>query len=154
MTRQGQILQVIENYIAVHGCSPSNREIAAAAGLKSPSTVLRHLKQLKADGYVTYQPGVPRTVRVLPRPRRAAEAEQILDARDLDEVVWVPFVGRMPRDMAVARDELRLLHVSGGLATHPSVRPGDWVVVRRPPGQPSRGTVIAVLRQVEPVTAQ
>jgi repressor LexA len=153
MTRQGQILQVIENYIAVHGCSPSNREIAAAAGLKSPSTVLCHLRQLKADGYVTYQPGVPRTVRVLPGPRRSAEAEQILDARDLDEVVWVPFVGRMPRDMAVARDELRLLHVSDGLVTHPGVRPGDWVVVRRPPGQPSLGTVIAVLRQVEPVTA-
>ena len=153
MTRQGQILQVIERYIAVHGCSPSNREIAAAAGLKSPSTVLRYLKQLKADGYVTYQPGVPRTVRVLPRPRRAAEDEQILDARDPDKVVWVPFVGRMPRDMAVARDELRLLHVPGGLVTHPGVRPGDWVVVRRPAGQPSRGTVIAVLRQVEPVTA-
>ena len=153
MTRQGQILQVIERYIAVHGCSPSNREIAAAAGLKSASSVLRHLQQLKADGYLTYQPGVPRTVRVLPRPRRAAEDEQILDARDPDKVVWVPFVGRMPRDMAVARDELRLLHVSGALVTHPGVRPGDWVVVRRPPGQPSRGTVIAVLRQVEPVTA-
>ena len=153
MTRQGQILQVIERYIAVHGCSPSNREIAAAAGLKSPSTVLRYLRRLKADGYVTYQPGVPRTVRVLPRPRRAAEDEQILDARDPDKVVWVPFVGRMPRDMAVARDELRLLHVSGALVTHPGVRPGDWVVVRRPRGQPNRGTVIAVLRQVEPVTA-
>ncbi|HEY2520111.1 MAG TPA: hypothetical protein VGJ19_08375 [Streptosporangiaceae bacterium] len=152
MTRQGQILQAIEHYIALHGCSPSNREIAAAAGLKSPSTVLRHLKQLKADGYLTYQPGVPRTVRVLPRPRRAAEDEQILDARDPDKVVWVPFLGPMPRDMAVAREELRLLHVSGHSVTAPGVRPGDWVVVRRPPGGPQRGTVIAVLRQVQPVT--
>jgi repressor LexA len=150
MTRRGQILQVIENYIAVHGCSPSSREIAAEAGLKSPSTVLRHLKQLKADGYVTYQPGVPRTVRVL--PGRAAEADQVLDAGDPDNVVWVPFLGRMPRDMAIAREELRLLHVSGDTATHPGVRPGDWMVVRRPRGQPHHGTVIAVLRQVEPVT--
>jgi SOS-response transcriptional repressor LexA len=30
MTRQSQILEVIERYIAMHGCSPSNREIAAA----------------------------------------------------------------------------------------------------------------------------
>jgi SOS-response transcriptional repressor LexA len=152
MTRQGQILQVIERYIAVHGCSPSNREIAAGAGLKSPSTVLRYLKQLKADGYLTYQPGVPRTVRVLPRPRLAADDEQLLDTRDPDKVVWVPFVGRMPRDMAVAREELRLLHVAPGSVTAPGVRPGDWVVVRRPPGGPQPGTVIAVLRQVEPVT--
>jgi repressor LexA len=153
MTRQGQILQVIERYIAVHGCSPSNREIAAAAGLRSPSTVLRYLKQLKADGYLTYQPGVPRTVRVLPRPRPAADDEQVLDIRDPDKVVWVPFVGRMPRDMAVAREELRLLHVSAGSVTTPGVRPGDWVVVRRPPGGLRPGTVIAVLRQVEPVTS-
>ena len=68
MTRQSQILQVIERYIADHGCSPSSREIAAAAGRKSPSTALRYLKQLKADCYVTYQPGVPRTVRLPPRP--------------------------------------------------------------------------------------
>jgi SOS-response transcriptional repressor LexA len=152
MTRQGQILQVIERYIAVHGCSPSNREIAAGAGLKSPSTVLRYLKQLKADGYLTYQPGVPRTVRILPAPRRPADDEQVLDARDPDQVVWVPFHGHMPRDMAVAREEARLLHVSAGSVTAPGVRPGDWVVVRRPPGGPQRGTVIAVLRQVEPVT--
>ena len=65
----------------------------------------------------------------------------------------MPFVGRMPREMAVARDELRLLHVSAASATTPGVRAGDWVVVRRPPGGPQLGTVIAVLRQVEPVTA-
>jgi repressor LexA len=153
MTRQGQILQVIERYIAVHGCSPSNREIAEAAGLKSPSTVLRYLRQLKADGYLTYQPGVPRTVRILPSPRRPADDEQALDTSDPDQVVWVPFLGPMPRDMAVARGEARLLHVSPGSVTAPGVQPGDWVVVRRPPGGPPHGTVIAVLRQVEPVTA-
>jgi hypothetical protein len=54
--------------------------------------------------------------------------------------------------MAVAREELRLLHVSPGSVTVPGVRPGDWVVVRRPPGGPQQGTVIAVLRQVEPVS--
>ena len=158
MTRQGQILQVIERYIAVHGCSPSSRDIAAAAGFKSPSTVLRHLRQLKADGYITYQPGVPRTVRVL-RPAPAepgqpepAQAEQVLDGTDANQVVWAPFVGRVPRDMAAAHDELCLRHVMAGSVTAPGVRPGDWVVVRRPPGQSHPGKVIAVLRQVEPVT--
>ena len=160
MTRQGQIISVIERYIAVHGCSPSSRDIAAAAGFKSPSTVLRHLK---ADGYITYQPGVPRTVRVLrpapaepgqsePGQSEPAQAEQVLDATDADQVVWAPFVGRVPRDMAAAHDELCLRHVVAGSVTAPGVRPGDWVVVRRPPGQPHPGTVIAVLRHVEPVT--
>src|ERR1700761_9476696 len=95
MTRQGEILRVIERYIADHGCSPSSREIAAAAGLKSPSTALRYLKQLKADGYVTYQPGVPRTVRLLPRPAPDGIA-QVLDARDPDQAGWVRFGGLRP----------------------------------------------------------
>ena len=62
--RQDMILRVIEEYAAVHGCSPSNREIAVAAGLKSPSSVLYHLRQLKAAGFLTYEDGSPRTVRV------------------------------------------------------------------------------------------
>ena len=145
MTRQGQILEVIERYIAAHGCSPSNREIAAAAGYRSPSTVLRYLKQLKADGYLTYQPRVPRTIQVL-RPTQTGPA------LDPNQVVWVPFRGHMPRDMAAARDELCFLPVAGGSAAPPGVRPGDWMVMRRPPEQPDHGTVIAVLHQVQPLT--
>ncbi|MBV9794038.1 MAG: hypothetical protein JO016_08860 [Actinobacteria bacterium] len=141
MTRQSQILEVIERYIAVHGCSPSSREIAAGAGLKSPSTVLRHLQQLKADGYVTYQPGVPRTVRVI-RPARpvvpqARQAPPELDAGDSEQVVWGHFVGQVPPDMAAAHQELCLQRVAAGTATHPGIRPGDWVVIRRPAARPA-----------------
>ena len=144
MTRQGQILQVIERYIAVHGCSPSNREIAAAAGFRSPSTVLRYLQQLKADGYVTYQPRVPRTIQVL-RPTPASHVP------DPNQVVWVPIRGHMPREMAAAREELCFLPVAGDAAAHPGVRPGDWMVVRRPPEHPDHSTVVAVLHQVQPL---
>jgi repressor LexA len=144
MTRQGQILQCIERYIAVHGCSPSNREIAAAAGLKSPSTVLRHLRQLKADGYVTYQPGVPRTVRVL----RPGQIEQVLDARDRDNVVWAPFVGPKPAIGARAGERLFLLRIADDSMTGAGIRPGDWVVVRRPDEQLRDGNLVGVLRAV------
>ena len=143
MTRQRQILQVIEHYIAVHGCSPSSRDIAAAAGLKSPSTVLRHLRQLKADGYVTYQPGVPRTVRVL----RPSQIGQVLDARDRDKVVWVPCRGQISREMA-AEDGLFLLRIADDSMTGAGIRPGDWVVVRRPYEQPTDQNLVAVLHPV------
>jgi repressor LexA len=144
MTRQGQILEVIESYIARHGCSPSNREIAAAAGLKSASSVLRHLQQLKADGYLTYQPGVPRTVRVL-RPNQIA---QVLDARDRDKVVWAPFVGPAPVALASADERLFLLRIAGDAMTEAGIRPGDWVVVRRPDEQLRAGNLVGVLHPV------
>ena len=144
MTRQGQILEVIESYIARHGCSPSNREIAAAAGLKSASSVLRHLQQLKADGYLTYQPGVPRTVRVL----RPSQIAQVLDARDRDKVVWVPFVGPTPVALARADERLFLLRITGDSMTEAGIRPGDWVVVRRPDDQLRAGNLVGVLHPV------
>ncbi len=146
MTRQGQILEVIESYIARHGCSPSNREIAAAAGLKSASSVLRHLQQLQADGYVSFQPGVPRTVRVL---RRAAPdgVEQVLDARDPDQVVWVPFVGLRPAAIA-AGERLFLMRIADNSRGAAGIRPGDWVVVRQPGEQLRAGNLVGVLHPV------
>jgi SOS-response transcriptional repressor LexA len=146
MTRQSQILEVIESYIIRHGCSPSNREIAAAAGLKSASSVLRHLQQLKADGYVSFQPGVPRTVRVLPRPAPDG-VEQVLDTRDPDQVVWVPFVGLRPAAIATG-ERLFLMRIADNWRSEAWIRPGDWVVVRQPGEQLRDGNLVGVLHPV------
>lgn len=147
MTRQGQILQVIERYIARHGCSPSNREIAAAAGLKSASSVLRHLQQLKADGYVSYQPGVPRTVRVLPRPAPDG-VEQVLDTRDPDQVVWAPFVGLRPAAIATGGERLFLMRIADNSMSKAGIRPGDWLVVRQPGERLQGRNLVGVLHPV------
>ena len=75
--RQRKILRAIDDHVAVKGCSPSNREIAEAADLKSASSVNHHLKQLKATGFVTYDEGSPRTVWVLrPGTRAGGPAEE------------------------------------------------------------------------------
>ena len=147
MTRQSQILEVIESYIARHGCSPSSREIAAAAGLKSASSVLRHLQQLKADGYVSFQPGVPRTVRVLPRPAPDG-VEQVLDTRDPDQVVWVPFVGLRPAAIATGGERLFLMRIGDNSRMDAGIRPGDWVVVRQPGEQLRGANLVGVLHPV------
>jgi repressor LexA len=108
--RQRKVFRVIKEYQEANGCSPSSREIAEAAGLKSASTVHHHLKKLKAAGWVTYQAGSPRTVRVL-RPGTGAAGldgepgETPGDGRqragrapgDMDpqKVVWVPIAGQV-----------------------------------------------------------
>ena len=108
--RRRKVFQAIQEYVEANGCSPSNREIAQAAGLKSPSSVHHHLKQLKAAGLVTYDRRSPRTVRVLRRDQRATrpagetgetpgdtppEAEQSPGDMDSQKVVWVPIVGQV-----------------------------------------------------------
>jgi repressor LexA len=107
--RRRKVFQVIREYVEANGCSPSNREIARAVGLRSASSVNHHLKQLKADGLVTYDPRFPRTVRVL-RDRRATGPAQKTggtpgdppplagaapDTTDSQKVVWVPIVGQV-----------------------------------------------------------
>jgi repressor LexA len=50
--RQVRILRWMRTYVAVHGEAPSLREIAAGAGLSSPSSVLYQLERLEASGAV------------------------------------------------------------------------------------------------------
>lgn len=108
--RQRKILLAIDHHVSLNGCSPSNREIAEAAGLKSASSALHHLRQLKDAGFVTYKAGSPRTVRVL-RPDEGAtgpaeepgetrgdtrqQAERAPGDMDPQKVVWVPIAGQV-----------------------------------------------------------
>lgn len=45
--KQKQILQFIQEYTASEGYPPAVREIAAAVGLRSPSSVHAHVKHLR-----------------------------------------------------------------------------------------------------------
>ena len=97
--RRSTILRVIDEYAAVHGCSPSNREIALAAGLKSASSALHHLRELKAEGYLSYEEGSPRTVRLLQSGEAAAEearrAGTASGENDPARVAWVSVAGQI-----------------------------------------------------------
>src|SRR5437667_8722612 len=63
--RQQHILAVIREWVERHGYPPTVREIGAAVGLGSPSSVAHHLKALERRGLV----------------RRAARGPRAVDAR-------------------------------------------------------------------------
>lgn len=48
-----RILQYISDRCDTDGCPPSYREIAAAVGLQSPSSVARHVRTLQKEGKLT-----------------------------------------------------------------------------------------------------
>src|SRR5580704_10721595 len=97
--RRRKILRVIEEYATAHGCSPSNREIAEAVGLKSASSVLHHLRELKAEGFLSYEDGSPRTVRLLRPGEHAAEQASQPGVEPGEpgspRVSWVPLAGQV-----------------------------------------------------------
>lgn len=65
--RQAQIYEFICGYTGEHGYPPSVREIGAAVGLASPSTVHMHLKVLQELGYIKRDSRSPVPSRLCPR---------------------------------------------------------------------------------------
>ena len=60
--KQRSILEFIEAYTDDNGYPPSVREIGAAVGLRSPSSVHAHLKHLRELGYLEQQEHKTRTL--------------------------------------------------------------------------------------------
>jgi repressor LexA len=64
---QSRVLQAAADHITVHGYAPTLREIGAAAGLASTSTVAYHLDRLAELGWLRRDPGLPRALVLLGR---------------------------------------------------------------------------------------
>jgi repressor LexA len=163
--RRRKVLQAISDYVAANGCSPSSREIAEAAGLKSASSAMHHLRGLKAGGYVSYEPGAPRTVRVLRADGQASPAADAVavPGEGSEKVVWVPVAGQvaaglpipplesvqervpLPHDVVGQAEGLFILEVVGDSMIGVGIFPGDWVVVRELFEKPRDGDIVAAL---------
>lgn len=62
--KQLKILQTIRSFLKEHNYPPTVRELAAAVGLSSSSTVHGHLNRLKERGLIEWQSEHPRTINI------------------------------------------------------------------------------------------
>ncbi|AWX20956.1 transcriptional regulator [Bacillus subtilis] len=65
--RQFETLQVIEKYINEKGFAPTYRELMDLLGLTSTSTVKGLLDALRRKEYITWEQGLPRTLKIMHR---------------------------------------------------------------------------------------
>ncbi len=63
--RQQSILSAIMEYTEKNKYAPSIRELCEMVGLRSSSTMHRHLENLKLLGLITWEPSFPRTIKVV-----------------------------------------------------------------------------------------
>jgi repressor LexA len=63
--RQQEILAWLAKYIADHGYSPTIRELCLAFGFASTQGAMCHLEPLRKKGWITWNDGQARTLRVL-----------------------------------------------------------------------------------------
>src|SRR5262249_36750166 len=97
--RQQRILMVIRDWVVRYGYSPSTREIGDAVGLRSSSSVSKHLASLEERGFLRRGSTVsrPMDVRVFLREPKARETGE--------DSVSVPVVGDIAAGTPIAAEE-------------------------------------------------
>ena len=140
--RQQRILVAIRDWVVRHGYAPSARQIGAAVGLRSSSSVSRHLASLEDNGFLRRGATVsrPMDVRAFLAAGETAESD--------GDSVPVPVVGdiaagapilaeehaddllRLPREL-IGRGTVFALRVRGDSMIDAAICDGDIVVVRQ-----------------------
>jgi repressor LexA len=143
--RQRSILTMIREWVDVHGYPPTMREIGAAVGLASPSTVAHHMAVLEKNGFLRRDARGSRAVDIRPPADGAPAMEAPTRAVD-DNDVRVPLLGAIAAGAPITaeehvEDELTLplslvgrgtlfaLRVKGDSMVDAAICDGDLVVV-------------------------
>jgi repressor LexA len=140
--RQQRILLTIRDWVIRYGYSPSTREIGDAVGLRSSSSVSKHLTSLEENGFLRRSTAMSRPIDVrafLGEPSKREPA---------DDSVTVPVVGHiaagspisaeehlddiltLPRELT-GRGSVFGLRVRGDSMIDAAICDGDIVVVRQ-----------------------
>lgn len=138
--RQQQILMAIRDSVVRHGYSPSTRQIGDAVGLRSTSSVSKHLASLEDKGFLRRSDSVSRPIDV----RAFLQQPQMVEG----DGVTVPVVGdiaagtpimaeehtddmlTLPRELT-GRGTVFGLRVRGESMVEAAICDGDIVVVRQ-----------------------
>jgi len=138
--RQQQILMAIRDSVVRHGYSPSTRQIGDAVGLRSTSSVSKHLASLEDKGFLRRSDSVSRPIDV----RAFLQQPQVTNG----DGVSVPVVGdiaagtpimaeehtddmlTLPRELT-GRGTVFGLRVRGESMVDAAICDGDIVVVRQ-----------------------
>ena len=130
---QQKILDFIRSEIETKGYPPSVREICAAVGLRSTSSVHMHLTQLEKKGLIRRDATKPRAMELLDSPLSKARTvplvgkvtagQPILAIENIEDQLIIP------NDLAAMDTELFALRVQGESMIEAGILDGDIVIV-------------------------
>ena len=149
--RQREILNYVLNNMQQRGYPPSVREIGAALGLTSSSTVHSHLTALEKKGFIHRDPSKPRAIEILKDgasqpPKRVVNVPvlgRIAAGHPLFAEENIEDVFPLPRDL-VREDASFILKVRGESMIEAGILDGDFIVVRQQPTA-NNGEIVAAL---------
>ncbi len=131
---QQKILDFIKAEIEDKGYPPSVREICAAVGLRSTSTVHAHLNHLEEQGLIRRDSTKPRALEVLdgshtrgrsvPLVGRVSAGQPILAVENIEDYLMLP-------QSMLGKEDLFCLRVQGESMIDAGILDGDIVVLRQ-----------------------
>ena len=163
--RQQQIYDFIRSYQTEKGYPPSVREMAAAVGLSSPSTVHAHLSALEAHGLIKRDKTKPRALEVFEQENGIENTEDTTEGRTVSEmrgVVSLPLVGRVAAGLPILAEQniedtftvpteiasdssSFILEVHGNSMINVGIYNGDYIIVREQPSAMNGDIVVAMI---------
>lgn len=155
VNREQEILDFINEQIRKKGYPPSIREICAAVGLNSPSTVHTYLKKLESKGLLVKDGSKTRAIRLV-------ESEAERRAEPIAEHLSVPVIGTVAAGVPILAEEnvtdtfplpmvfahnknVFMLKVKGDSMIDAGILSGDYVIVTQQETAQNGDIVVALL---------
>lgn len=159
--RQQQIYDFIRAYQQEKGYPPSVREMAAAVGLSSPSTVHAHLSALEDHRLIKRDKTKPRALEVFDQDGTSVKTAEVRAMPDRGSVS-LPLVGRVAAGMPILAEQnvedtftlpteivtdssSFVLEVHGNSMVNVGIYNGDYIVVREQKSAMNGEIVVAMI---------
>ncbi|MBQ3269078.1 MAG: transcriptional repressor LexA [Clostridia bacterium] len=149
---QQRILEFIKSEIEEKGYPPSVREICAAVGLRSTSTVHAHLNHLEEQGLIRRDSTKPRALEVMdgtlargrsvPLVGKVTAGQPILAVENIEDYLVLP-------QSMLGKDDLFCLRVQGESMIDIGILDGDIVVLRKQDAADNGDIVVAMTPEDE-----
>jgi len=169
--RQHDVIRFILSLTEKHGYPPTLAELATAMGLRNRMTVHQHVQVLKKKGFVHWEPGLNRSLRVLSQVQLQNDSHSGGNflgtsnsshgrTKGLPSTSGIPLMGRIaaggPIDAITTEDRLDIdrqygndpgcfaLKVKGDSMIEDGIFDGDYVIIKPNPS-PRNGEVVVAL---------
>lgn len=142
--KQKRVLMYLKE-CANTGIPPTVREICAATGIKSTSTVHSYLKLLEEHGYITRQSGLNRAIRMpgenvvrVPLVGRVTAGQPVLAVEEIED--YVPYSGG-----SYPPEDLFALRAVGDSMINAGILDNDVIIVYKTPDINDGDIVVALI---------
>lgn len=164
--RQKDVIKYIIELTEEHGYPPTLAELAKALGLRNRMTVHQHVAALKKKGFVHWEPGLNRSLKVIGGAATGARKDTMSGASDTafdaddERPVGLPLAGTIaagrPIDALQSDEYLAIdsqyaesgcfaLKVKGDSMIDDGIYDGDFVIIKPNPSPRNGEIVVAVL---------